>query len=334
MNEPQLTALAGTIEAMSTELAEAGGGTLSAEDIPTMVMETLVADASGGATDEPTPVSAILTPLGGPAFTGPTETPSLGPSPTPSRTSTKTKTPTPGPSPTPSNTPTKTLTPTLGPSPTPSQTPSPTYTATLEPSPTASRTPTATATSTLGPSPTPSRTPTRTPTQTQTMLPTMTNTASPSPSATIPAVPTSVAAPTNVATVAVPTVPVLPSPTPDVCSQLDLGDLSVADGSQELSVNITNNSTLTVKIMYVHLDWPPVNVRLNKIELDGETIWDAGDDSPPTNITAGWKPQDSRRKINPGSTETLVFFFDAIAMPGPYSLGLGFDPPCNLSGGL
>ena len=306
MSGPQLTALAGTIESMSTELARVGGGTLSAQDIPTMVMETLVAGATGGPTPD---VSMVLTPLDGPALTGPTATPSPGPSPT------KTKTPTIGPSPTPSNTPTKTLTPTIGPSPTPSHTP------------------THTATSTLGPSPTS----TRTPTPTQTGLPsaTFSPSASPSPSATTPvAAPTTVAAPTNAATVAVPTVPILPSPTPDVCSQLDLGDLSVEDGSQELSVDITNNSTATIKIVYVHLDWPAANIRLNKIELDGEEIWGAGDNSPPTNITAGWKPQDSRRKIDPDSTETLIFFFDASAMPGPYSLGVGFDPPCNLSGGL
>jgi len=306
MSGPQLTALAGTIEAMSTELARAGGGTLSAEDIPTMVMETLVADAAGGPTDEPTDASTILTPLGGPAFTDPTATPSPGPSPIPSLTPTKTKTPTPGPSPTPSNTPTKTLTPTLG------------------PSPTASHTSTSTPTATLGPSPAP----------TQTGMPsaTVTATTNPSASPTTPvAAPTTVAAPTDAATAAVPTQ--VPTPTTaNACSLLDLGGLSV-DG-KELSVDIINNSTVTVKIMYVHLDWPPVNVRLNKIELDGETIWDGGDNSPPTDITGGWKPPDSRRKIDPGSTETLVFIFDSDALPGPYSLSIGFDPPCTKSGGL
>jgi len=330
MNDPQLTALAGTIEAMSTELAQAGGGTLSAEDIPTMVMQTLVADATGGPTNEPTDASTILTPLGGPAFTGPTETPSPGPSPTPSLTPTKTKTPTPGPSPTPSNTPTKTLTPTPGPSPTPSNTPTATPTSTLGPSPTSTRTPTPTNTATLGPSPTSTRTPT--PTRTGLPSPSVTPGMSPSPSATTPVVPTNVAAPTDATTVAVPTI-ALPTATPDVCSQLDLGGLSV-DG-KELSVDVINNSTATIKIMYVHLDWPPVNVALDRIELDSETIWGAGDDSPPTNITGGWVPQDSRRKIDPGSTETLVFSFDVDALPGPYSLNLGFDPgPCNLSGGL
>jgi hypothetical protein len=308
MNDPQLTALAGTIEAMSTELARAGGGTLSAEDIPTMVMETLVADATGGPTDEPTDASTILTPLDGPAFIGPTETPSPGPSPTPSRTPTKTKTPTL------SNTPTKTLTPTLGPSPTASHTPTPTYTATLGPSPTATRTPT--------------------PTQTNLPSATASPSLSPSPSATTPmATPTTVSAVTNAPTVTVPTVPILPSPTPDICSQLDLGDFQWNDGSQEVSIKITNNNeTATVRIGGLRLDWPPPNVKLLKIELDGRKIWNQGDDSPPTYVTSGdWTGSNSDRSIGPNSSKMMVFFFDENAMPSPYSLDLWFETyACHL----
>jgi len=314
MNDPQLTALAGTIEAMSTELARAGGGTLSAEDIPTMVMETLVADATGGPTDEPTEASTILTPLGGPAFTGPTETPSPGPSPTPSLTPTKTKTPTPGPSPTPSKTSTKTLTPTLGPSPTPSHTATDTPTATLGPSPTSTRTPT--------------------PTQTGMPSATFSPSASPSPSATTSTVTTPVSTPTDAATLAVPTVtvPILPSPTPDVCSQLDLGDFQWNDGSQEVSIKITNDhDTVTVKIMGLRLDWPPPNVKLLKIELDGRKIWNQGDDSPPTYATGDLIGSSSDKSIGPNSSKMMVFFFDENALPGPYALDLWFDTSsCHL----
>ena len=308
MSGPQLTALAGTIESMSTELARVGGGTLSAQDIPTMVMETLVAGATGGPTPD---VSMVLTPLDGPALTGPTATSSPGPSPTPSLTPTKTKTPTPGPSPTPSNTPTKTLTPTLGPSPTPSHTPTDTPTATLGPSPTSTRTPT--------------------PTQTGMPSATFSPSASPSPSATTPVVPTTVAAPTNAATVAVPTVPILPSPTPDVCSQLDLGSFEWIDGSQEVSIEITNNSSVTVKIVGLRLEWPPPNVELKKIELDGRKIWNDGDGSPPTIVTGSWTGSNSDRNIGPDSSKTLVFFFGGSALPGPYALDLWFDASsCHL----
>jgi serine/threonine-protein kinase len=316
MSGPQLTALAGTIEAMSTELALAGGGTLAAEDIPTMVMETLVADAGGDPAEVPTDAAMVLTPLDGPVFTGPTETPSPGPSPTASLTPTKTKTPTPGPSPTPSNTPTKTLTPTTGPSPTPSPTPS------------------ASPTSTLGPSPTPSRTPT--PTQTSLPSATVTPGMSPSPSATTPVVPTNVAAPTAAPSatepVAIEPSPLPPSPTPDVCSSLELDDWSVGD--HEISVMVSNDSTVTVKIVRLHLDWPPENDRLWKIELDGSKIWDGWEEDPPTDITSGWENPSSRRNVSPGS-EKLVFFFDygPDILPGPYGLGLWFEGlPCGLTG--
>jgi len=293
MSGPQLTALAGTIESMSTELARVGGGTLSAEHIPTMVMETLVAGATGDPTDLPTEVSTILTPLGG-ASSGPTQTPSPGPSPTPSLTPTKTKTPTPGPSPTPSHTPTKTLTPTPGPSPTPSHTP-----------------------------------PLPTPTQTGLPSATFSPSASPSTSATTPvASPTTVAAPTNVATTAaVPTV-ALPTATPDVCSQLSLGGFSL-DG-QEVEIEVTNNSPAKVNIVGLTLNWPPANVKLKKVELDGETIWDKGHAPPPTNITGDWKPPPGRREIDAYQTEILTFFFQEDAVPGPYSLGVLFEGGCSL----
>jgi hypothetical protein len=145
-------------------------------------------------------------------------------------------------------------------------------------------------------------------------------------------IPTTVAAPTDVATtVAVPTI-ALPTATPDVCSQLDLGGFQVNDGSQEISIKITNNNeTATVKIIGLRLDWPPPNVKLIKIELDGRKIWNDGDDSPPTIITAGWTGSNSDRNIGPNSSKTLVFFFDANALPGPYALDLWFDTSsCHL----
>ena len=135
MSAPQLTALAGTIEALSTQLAGAGGDeTQSPEQIQTAVMATLASDGD-------------FEILG--MFEG-TPTPAQSATPGPSPTATKTFTP--GPSPTPSRTPTKTKTPTIGPSPTPSKTPTITHTPSPGPSPTATRTPV------------PSKTPTPTPT--------------------------------------------------------------------------------------------------------------------------------------------------------------------------
>jgi serine/threonine-protein kinase len=137
MSGPQLTALAGTIEALSTQLAGAGGDeTQSPEQIQTAVMATLASDGDfeilGGLEGTPTPIHSA-TP--GPSPTA-TKTFTPGPSPTPSRTPTKTKTPTPGPSPTPSKTPTITYTPSPGPSPTGTWTPTPSKTPTSSPFPT------------------------------------------------------------------------------------------------------------------------------------------------------------------------------------------------------
>ncbi len=134
MSGPQLTALAGTIEALSTKLAGAGGDeTHSPEQIQTAVMATLASDGDfvilGGIDGTPTP---MLSATPGPSPTA-TKTFTPGPSPTASRTPTKTKTPTPGPSPTPSKTPTTTYTPSPGPSPTATRTPFATKTHTPTP---------------------------------------------------------------------------------------------------------------------------------------------------------------------------------------------------------
>ncbi len=324
MNDPELTALAGTIEALSTELAASHEGTLSPEMIPTLVMETMVADYAGG-DGTGTPVgTGTSDPLGGP-FGGPgtgtaiaTHTP--GPSPTPSRTHT------PGPSPTPSRTPTNTHTWTPGPSPTPSKTP------------TASRTPTSTYTWTPGPSPTASKTPTKTPTSTSPPpTPTGTTTASPVPSKT----PTKTATPipSKTPTIAPTTPPAVaptdppPTPTIDICSQISLGGF--AFGGHEISVTVTNNSPDTVMIEGLHLDWPPPNERLKKIEFGGNTIWDHDDHDPPTDIPAegGWKSGSGRRKLDAGEDKSLIFLFEKDAEPGGYWLILFFDNGCDISVG-
>ena len=166
MSGPQLTALAGTIEALSTELAGAGGDeTQSPEQIQTAVVATLASDGDflilGGIDGTPTP---MLSATPGPSPTA-TKTITPGPSPTASRTPTKTKTPTLGPSPTPSRTPTKTKTPTI--TPTSSPGPSPTATRTMVPS----NTPTASAFPSTTPFPSPTFDPTGTTTAISTITP-------------------------------------------------------------------------------------------------------------------------------------------------------------------
>jgi serine/threonine-protein kinase len=245
MSGPQLTALAGTIEALSTELAGAGGDeTQSPEQIQTAVMATLASDGGfeilGELEGTPTP---ILSATPGPSPTT-TKTFTPGPSPTPSRTPTKTRTPTPGPSPTPS----KTLIPT--------KTPTTTYTPSPGPSPTATRTlvPSKTPTASAFPSGTPFPSPTFDPTGTTTAIMTPPPTETPWPTTTI-----------------------------DPCMNIWPSGFWI--GSREVGTEIWNDNPLPIRIDWIHFYWPDPNGKLEKIRLGSDTIWNDGAPPPEAWIT-------------------------------------------------
>lgn len=98
LNAYQLTALAGTIEAMSTRLASAEGGLISPDQVQTAVMQTLVASESGvnnGIVIKE--VQAILTAipiLGGGSFQSATPETSASPAPSATLSTLPTRTPT------------------------------------------------------------------------------------------------------------------------------------------------------------------------------------------------------------------------------------------------
>jgi serine/threonine-protein kinase len=295
MSESQLTALAGTIEALSTQLAASGDGTQSPEQIQTAVMETL--SAGGGPFADPSATPGLFLVGGG----TPSGTPTPGPSPTASLS------PTPGPSPTASRTPTITYTPSPGPSPTPSRTPTPsktptvTYTASPGPSPTPSRTPTPTWTATFGPSSTSSPFPSGTP---------MTSTASPTPNATS----TVVAFPTDAPTVII-----------DPCEGIKPMGLIVSPPIIELE--IFNGSTEDIVIQWVNLWWPAENLKHLVLELDGkDVIWDAGNTSPPTFATS----LKGDRTIENGDSRHLGAVFEKF-FSGLYRYEVGFKNGCTIS---
>lgn len=307
LSGPQLTALAGTIESLSTQLANSGDGTQSPEQIQTAVMGTLIADAGddGLLLDASgTPIMILSTSTPGPSPTA-SKTATPGPSPTSS------KTPTPGPSPTASNTPTITYTPTPGPSPTPSDTPTTTNT----PVPTLSPTPTRTPTASYTPNPAFSPTATRTPT---------------------PPLPTKTPTPTRTPTpaTAFPTMTPPTSPTPNGGSPTDTADPCMniwfngggIDG-KEMWVDIWNDNTVAIPIMWIHVYWPdPPNGMLERVKLNGDEIWLGADDSPDAWIT-GANP------LWPGAN-SLTFIFENDAQPPPgYWVEIGFGGGCNRSGG-
>jgi hypothetical protein len=227
LSAPQLTALSGTISALSTLVVANAGETLSPEEVASRVAAMVSAPTAtptpwpvasstgaGSTTTAGAPTRSATPPSGAtqaPTFTrtpGPTTT--LGPSPT-GATSTKTDEPTETLEPSPT-TPTMTATPSRTPTRTPTTsatTPSPT---TTPPTmiPTVSKTPTTGSTPTKTPTPpTMIPTSTKTPTRTPTMPPTPTRTATPNTLPTTPPPPTlppTMAAPTMSAPTDGPTV--------------------------------------------------------------------------------------------------------------------------------
>ena len=134
MNDPQLTELAGTIEAMSTQLAAAPDGSLLPEDIATLVMKTL--EAGRGEFGDPS--NPELTPPNHQPYILGTSSPGASPPPTKAPTYTPVPISTPTVSPFASSTATNIVT--SAPSATSTTAPSPTFA--LSATPDASPTPT------------------------------------------------------------------------------------------------------------------------------------------------------------------------------------------------
>jgi len=205
LSAPQLTALSGTIAALSTLVVADAGETLSPEEVASRVAATVAAPTATPALASVSPTltgSTATGAAGGPASTA-TATANAVHTSTPTRTGTPTSSVTPGgptltptftPTPGPSQTPTRTPTPTLEPtgsttpppfSPTPTKTPTPPTMI-----PTSSRTPTVgsspTRTPTPGTSPTKTPTPGTSPTKTSTPMTTPTTPSLPPPTMTFP----------------------------------------------------------------------------------------------------------------------------------------------------
>lgn len=308
MNAGQLTALAGTIEALSTEVALSRGADMSAGEIQTAVARTMqapvpdkgiltvtaTADAMGGTPTEPgarTPTpsgtadgwpTATDLPVFPPGIEGTptpplTDTPVVLASATPSRTATATDKP---PNPTGPPPPSKTATPFK------TGTPSPTPTATSSPSPTRTATP----------SPTWTLTPSRTPT----LHPTVTS----QPTVTSP-----------------------PTATPDLCLDLLLVDFDVFGSG--VKWKLVNGGLQAVVISGIHFDWPASNEQLESIKLGGELIWSGEDESPPTVVTSGWGP--GSRVVGSLSQRNVQFGFDDDVASSGYWLRITFQNGCQVT---
>jgi len=184
----------------------------------------------------------------------------------------------------------------------------PTATATRTPSTTsgpgsATATPTATSSATMTPTWTPTRTATRTPTTTSTPTTTMTSTTAPPSTST-------------------------PTPTVDICSQLSVGGFSRA--SNVASWTLRNDSSTTVRVEVVDLNWPISNEGLFNLIMGGSTIWSGADFDGATHV-GSWSGPASAREVR-GSAKFEAAFGLQVAGSG-YSLAIVFDNGCRVSTG-
>lgn len=194
--------------------------------------------------------------------------------------------------------------------------PTATSTSTAPGSPTATPiSPTLTATdpgATPIPSDTPNpSTPTNTPPATATDTPV-------TPTATATAVP-----PSNTP------VPPTATPTENVCDSLSMSNFDREGHEASWEIHNESSSDVTVKSIFLH--WPFWNDELLEVELDGDMIWDQGDDDTPTLINSDWKGGSGRRTVEAGSTESLVFRFEDEARIGFYSHWVSFTNDCTIS---
>ena len=197
--------------------------------------------------------------------------------------------------------------------------------------------PTQTLTSTLTPSITPinttfvlpSWTPrwTATPTRTRTPLPTATRTRTP--------IPTKTKTPTLA--------PTVPTNTPTPTATLDCGSITSGpltnSATNDLAMDITNNSGATITIDSVHVVWAKVtpSQKLDKLLLDGNEIWNISDVTPPSDIpTEGNFVNGADHTILNAITRNFVIRFgDQLSLnPGDYQVDNTFDNGCQVSGSI
>jgi hypothetical protein len=98
----------------------------------------------------------------------------------------------------------------------------------------------------------------------------------------------------------------------------------------EVSWEIVNGGLSGVSISRILLDWPAANLELKKVRLAGSQIWNAGDNSPPTDIQSGWK---GNRSLLAGAAKELSFEFGTAAASSGYDLLVEFDTGCQLNSG-
>lgn len=129
-----------------------------------------------------------------------------------------------------------------------------------------------------------------------------------------------------------PTVTLTATITPTPSCDLTSGSV-VVDG-KKLKWTINNNSTAAEIISSISIDWPdtPSSQKLKKVKLNGQTIWDQGDKSPPTTIAGGWKGNKNDRTLGASSSNELRFEFEKNLPSTGFLMTVTFESGCSVSG--
>ena len=95
---------------------------------------------------------------------------------------------------------------------------------------------------------------------------------------------------------------------------------------------VINTTAVDIFIDAIWIDWPPSHDKLKKVKLDGETLWDDGDDYPPSWMPPGLTGDLKKRKIKKdGDSRILKFEFSQDVGSPVYDLEVTFNNGCSIS---
>ena len=115
---------------------------------------------------------------------------------------------------------------------------------------------------------------------------------------------------------------------PVLCTEVSF--LSFSHNGKWIRWELFNDTGLDIVIEEINIDWPVEMECLNRIDVNGDRIWNGSDTSPPTLINSGWTGDATDRTIEIGNTEILGFKFDNNNASFGYEVTVTFpDPSLN-----
>jgi hypothetical protein len=95
---------------------------------------------------------------------------------------------------------------------------------------------------------------------------------------------------------------------------------------------VVNTTAADIFVDAIYIEWPPIHVKLKKVKLDGDTLWDEQDVEPPSWMPP-WKSglDPNKRKIKRNDDRVLKFEFENDAGSPAYYLVVTFNNGCSIS---